>query len=386
MKLSSTPKPIRFSFELDGRTFRSLDAIKADFKPFALKGKIDDGSFLRWLEQQNETELCNTISNRDKMEVADVVEIVYGWSEKNIDSILKNTRNIDNIYNILSYGIERNIIKADTLEEYYLRLDPTNTIWNKCEDILQKSQNSEVILHLAEVFKRRGNYQDYEKLIKYAALTLKDSKAKGYWEEIVGMTMIDGFDVRKIRNKLELIKDIQIHSHLDPAETYKEERFKEMPNPLKIMPNPLNREEMILFELIKLFNNINKVIIEKKSHYFITDWQIYNAYKPVLDSYIRSRAKYKTLNSVVKTVDKIIQYALKPKQEERYLIEDIIHKKPWYRINFDSIKEKRLSQVLDEILVALLIQDLRNDYGLDEIARYGLEALYTADETIFNND
>lgn len=375
MKLSSTPKPIRFSFELDGRTFRSLDAIKADFKPFALKGKIDDGSFLRWLEQQNETELCNTISNRDKVEVADVVEIVYGWSEKNIDSILKNTRNIDNIYSILSYGIERNIIKANTLEEYYLRLDPTNIIWNKCEDILQKSQNSEVILRLAEVFKRRGNYQDFERLIIYAALTLNDSKAKGYWEE--RMTMIDAFDVWKIRNKLELIKDIQIHSHLDPAETYQEERFKE------IMSNPLNREEMILLELIKLFNNINKEIIEKKSHYFIRDWQIDEAYKPVLNSYIRSRAKYKTLNSVVKTVDKIIQYALKPKQEKRYLIEDIMHKKPWYRINFDSIKEKRPSQVLNEILVALLIQDLRNDYGLDEIARYGLEALYTANETIF---
>lgn len=214
MKLSSIPKPIRFSFELDGRTYRSLDAIKADFKPFSLKSKIDDGSFLRWLEQQNETELCDTIRNRGKVEVADVVELVYGWSEKDIDRILKNTRNIDNIYSILSYGIERNIIKANTLDEYYLRLDPTNTIWNKCEDILQKSRNSEVILHLAEVFKRRGNYQDYERLIIYAALTLNDSKAKEYWEDIVGMTMIDDFDVRKIRNKLELIKDIQIHSHL----------------------------------------------------------------------------------------------------------------------------------------------------------------------------
>lgn len=382
MKLSSTPKPIRFSFELDGQTYRSLDAIKADFKPFALKAKIDDGSFLRWLEQQNETELCNTIRNRDKVGVAEVVELVYGWSEKNIDSILKNTRNIDNIYSILSYGIERNIIKANTLEEYYLRLDPTNTIWNKCEDILQKSQNSEVILHLAEVFKRRGNYQGFERLIIYAALTLKDSKAKGYWEEIVGMTMIDGFDVRKIRNKLELIKDIQIHSHLAPSETYKEERFKE------IMPNPLNREEMILLELIKLFNNINKRIFEKKSQYFINVpyMQLNNASRPLLDSYIKSRSKYQTLHSVVETVDKIIRYALKPKQEGRYLIEDIMHKKPWCRINFDSLKEKRLSQVLDEILVALLIQDLRNDYSLDEIARCGLEAFYTADNINLNND
>lgn len=346
MKLSSTPKPIRFSFELDGRTFRSLDAIKADFKPFALKDKIDDGSFLRWLEQQNETELCDTIRNRGKVEVADVVEIVYGLTEEDIVKKLRDKLRKD----LLSYAIRINMLPLDVLEKCYLQFDPADSVWNGCKEMLEESKKANVINRLAAEYKREGDLDKYKRLIEYAAKELNDEYAKGQLLLLVERNYIDGVDVSKIRHKDDLIEDFKRNMSY---------QWYNLCNQ-KCTPQTTPEEKKFL-ELVQLCVDICKAINNQKKRYsgsYCPPEKIQAAYKNAITNYLNS-AKNPMLDCAV-AINKILDFSDTQRGMGFHLIEDLKDKEPWNSLDFSKLKQRGKTDkpvVLIVILTAILQQD-----------------------------
>lgn len=355
MKLSSTPKPIRFSFELDGRTFRSLDAIKADFKPFALKGKIDDGSFLRWLEQQNETELCNTIRNRDKVEVADVVEIVYGLTGNDIEKELRDKPRKERM-DLLSYAIKINMLGLDVLEKCYLQFKPSDPIWDSCKEILEKSRNAKVINRLAAEYKREGNMDKYEKLIEYAAEKLKDEYAKAQWAHLTEPTYnyIDGVNVSRIRFKDDLIEVLKRNMS---------NQWYNLCNQ-KCKPKTTHEEETFL-ELVQLCGDICQAINHQKKRYsgtYCSPEKIQEVYKKKIIEYKNKKTAKNPMLDCAVAINKILDFSYKERGMGFHLIADLKEKEPWNRIDLMKLQGRTDKPgVLMTILTAILQQGKCSD-------------------------
>lgn len=351
MKLSSTPKPIRFSFELDGRTYRSLDAIKADFKPFALKDKIDDGSFLRWLEQQNETELCNTIRNRDKVEVADVVEIVYGLTEEDIEKKLRDKHRKAREKerdDFLSYAIRINMLPLDVLEKCYLQFDPADSVWNGCKEMLEESKKANVINRLAAEYKREGDLDKYKRLIEYAAKELNDEYAKGQLLLLVERNYIDGVDVSKIRHKDDLI------------EVFKRKMSYQWYNLCNQKCTPQTTpEEKTFLELVRLCVDICKAINNVKRLFpntYCPRDVIQNEYKRQIKYYLDNAEN--PMRDCADAIKKILDFSDTQRGMGFHLIQDLRDISPWNRIDLMTLQGRTDKPgVLMTILIAILQQD-----------------------------
>lgn len=204
MKLTSTPKPIRFSFEMDGKTFRSLDSLKRHFNPFELERKIKDGSFLRWLEQQGEMVLYNKLSNQ-KIELNRITEMVYGLKRETVQDKIKEAHS-DEKEMLIEYALKQNLLKLKDAERYYLETDPDSSIWQPYEEQLKKSRDARVINRLADVYKKRGLEDDYISLLNYSADKLHNDYAKSQIVLLAKSSYIDGFDVSLIRDRESLIR------------------------------------------------------------------------------------------------------------------------------------------------------------------------------------
>lgn len=338
MKLSSTPKPIRFSFEMDGRTYRSLDAIKADFKPFALKAKIDDGSFLRWLKQQNEAMFYEKISNLKNKEVGEIVECVYGWKEKEFEGILHNTKDETLVIQLLSYGIKRGILSLVSLEKYYLQIDASNPLWIECEEKLQKSKNSRVINRLAAEYKQRGNIGEYKKLINYSAEKLNDEYAKlqlkkEKTEQFI--EFLDGLNYNAIRR--QNFQEILIGS------------FYHWGDKLKKLSR--NEEEVRLSEFMEVAASI---IIKVRQACRITSSDSYKdtIEAAVHDYRLKEDAMHKTLDALID----MLVYARSNGMINISKMREYEKMKAFKNMNFKRIPAMTTAQVIQSFVVSILYQ------------------------------
>lgn len=333
MKLSSTPKPIRFSFEMDGKTYRSLDAIKTDFKPFALKAKIDDGSFLRWLEQQNEAMFYEKIRGLQNKEVGEIVECVYGWKEKEFEGILHNTKDEALIYRLLSYGIKRDILSFVSLEKYYLQIDASNPLWIECEEKLQKSKNPKVINRLAAEYKQRGNMSEYRKLMKYGAEELNDK----YAQQQIKKGTLDGLDYNVIRR--QKIEEILSGS------------FYQWENKLKVLFPERNKEEVRLSEFIKVAASI--IIKVRQANSFLPP----ELYKVTIKSAVGDyRSKEDAMHETLEALIDILIYAKSCGTINSSKMASYKSMKAFKNMDFKRIPAMTTTQVIQSFVVSILYQ------------------------------
>lgn len=347
MKLSSTPKPIRFSFEMDGKTYRSLDAIKTDFKPFALKAKIDDGSFLRWLEQQNEAMFYEKIRNLQNKEVGEIVEYVYGWKDKELEGKLHNTKDETLIAQLLSYGIKRGILSLVSLEKYYLQIDASNPLWIECEEKLQKSKNPKVINKLAAEYKQRGNIGEYGELMKYAAEKLNDEDAKQQLKKL------NDEDVK------QQLKDAQAKRFLDGLNynAIRRQKFVEILSgsfdrwwSLVTLPNR-NEEEERLSEFLKVAASII-IKVRQANHYFPLE-----EYKETVESAVGNyRSKEDAMHETLEALIDMLIYAKSNGTINSSKMARYKSMKAFKNMNFKRIPAMTTAQVIQSFVVSILYQ------------------------------